>query len=85
MEHDGLKERLIEAAVAIDRSGMSITMSIRQGGIRMYMLQVTQRQGVIQTENFTGWNTIEGATHNPLLVVMRELINQMKDIEGTKL
>ncbi len=79
-----VKERLIEAAVAIDRSGKSITMSVLRGGIRMYILQIGKDGSVKQTENFTGWLTIQDARVNPLPVVMRDLINQMNDMEGMK-
>ena len=75
-----MKIRLMDAATAIDRSGEYIRMEVKQTGIRMYML----RKGapVMQTEAFTSWGAIERATQNPLLQVIRDLINQMDDQES---
>lgn len=80
MEHDGLKERMIEAAEMADRLGMHIRMEVLQGGIRMTLLRQNTRGEVMRTENYTPWISIEEARINPLPVVMRDLINQMDDM-----
>lgn len=73
------RSRLIEAAENINRSGEYIRMEVKQTGIRLYMLR--EIDGVVQqTENYTPWNAIEGATQNPLLICTRDLINQMDEM-----
>ncbi len=81
MEHDGLKERLIEAAVALDREGKHIRMEVTKMGIRMCHLRKNKAGNIMQTESYTPWVAVEVARQNPLLIVMRDLINQMDEQE----
>ncbi len=75
-----VKDRLVEAAVAIERSGERIRMSVRRNGILTHIVREVNDRWLF-ANNFTPWQTIESATVNPLLQCIRDLINQMNDTE----
>ena len=77
-----LKERLVAAAYEIDREGKHIRMEVTRVGIRMVHLRENKAGKIMQTENFTPWVSIEQATTNVLLLVMRDLVNQMDEQEA---
>ena len=84
MEHNGLKERLAEAAEAMDRSTEHLRMEVLRTGIRLIIVR-WQKTGTHDMRNkFIGWMGIEEARQNPLLIAMRDLINEMDLMEGMR-
>ena len=57
-------------------------MEVMEMGIRMSYLRENKAGKTMQTENYTPWVFIEDAKTNPLLTVMRDLINQMDEQEA---
>lgn len=78
-----VKDRLIEAAVAIDRSSERMTLTVLQGGIQIKIIREMDETWRF-ADNFTGWVEIEHAVRNPLLRTIRDLINQMNEMEGRR-
>ena len=76
-----LKARLIEAAIAADRSGEAIKIQVLQSGVRITILREVKGR-VMSSNNHTGWTSIEHAVQNPLLLCVRDLINQMNDMRS---
>ena len=75
-----LKDRLIAAALMIDRSGERMKMTVLQGGVRVYISG--HMDGRKQTlTSYVGWTNLEHAVQNPLTLAVRDLINQKKELE----